>query len=207
MAEQLVAHDRYEEAEQWTAKAEQGHPRPGVLHFRVARLLRLHRQVDAAIRHFEKASAIDPSQPEVEYGLGQALVDGGRSTEAIPHLQRALKAGVRVDLAGFDLARAQAATGDRTGAVRTLQSVRTTVLSRNALEFLRHQGSTTEFTEVTETCKQRSENHSSSGISAISVVDARFHARTGLNRGCWRERRRPKVRIRNSKSRRSESSR
>ncbi|PYR78136.1 MAG: hypothetical protein DMF86_06705 [Acidobacteria bacterium] len=64
-----------------------------------------------------------------------------------------MKAGVRVDLAGFDLARAQAATGDRTGAVRTLQSVRTTVLSRNALEFLRHQGSTTEFTEVTETCK------------------------------------------------------
>ena len=124
MAEQLVAHDRYDEAERWTAKAEQGHPRPGVLHFRVARLLLLHRQVDAAIRHFEKASAIDPSQPEVEYGLGQALVDGGRSTEAIPHLQRALKAGVRVDLAGFDLARAQAATGDRTGAVRTLQSVR-----------------------------------------------------------------------------------
>jgi tetratricopeptide (TPR) repeat protein len=124
MAEQLVLQDRYAEAEQWTAKAEEGNPHRGELHFRVARLLLAHGQVDAAIRHFEKALAIDPAQPEVEYGLGQALVDANRPAEAIPHLRRALNAGVRIDLAGFDLARALAATGDRAGAIRALQAVR-----------------------------------------------------------------------------------
>jgi Flp pilus assembly protein TadD len=67
---------------------------------------------------------IDPNQPEVDYAYGQALVDAGRSAEAIPHLRNALKAGVRVDLAGYDLARALAATGNRAGALQILQTVK-----------------------------------------------------------------------------------
>ncbi|MBA3295447.1 MAG: tetratricopeptide repeat protein, partial [Acidobacteria bacterium] len=58
------------------------------------------------------------------YALGQALVDAGRPSDAIPHLRRALTAGVRPDLAGFDLARALAATGDRDGALHVLQDLK-----------------------------------------------------------------------------------
>ena len=49
---------------------------------------------------------------------------GEASTEAIPRLREALKAGVRVNLAGYDLARALAAAGDRAGALQTLQAMR-----------------------------------------------------------------------------------
>jgi len=50
-----------------------------------------------------------------DYAIGQALLGASRPKEAIPHLEAALKAGVQADLAGFDLARARAAIGDRAG--------------------------------------------------------------------------------------------
>ena len=124
MAEAMVARDRFDEAEAWVEKAERGHPSPGVLHFRVARLYIVHRQPERAIEHLKKALQIDPNQPEVDYAYGQALVDAGRPKEAIPHLQNALRAGVRIDLAGYDMARALAAIGNRAGALQILQTVK-----------------------------------------------------------------------------------
>jgi tetratricopeptide (TPR) repeat protein len=124
MAEAMVVEDKYDEAEEWVQRAEREHPLPGVLHFRVARRYILHRQPERAIEHLKASMQIDPNQPEVDYAYGQALVDAGRSAEAIPHLRNALKAGVRVDLAGYDLARALAATGNRAGALQILQTVK-----------------------------------------------------------------------------------
>ncbi|PYR92562.1 MAG: hypothetical protein DMF84_13775 [Acidobacteria bacterium] len=124
MAEAMVAGDKYDEAEEWVHRAERDHPSPGVLHFRVARLYILHRQPERAIEHLKISMQIDPNQPEVDYAYGQALVDAGRSAEAIPHLRNALRAGVRVDLAGYDLARALAATGNRAGALQILQTIK-----------------------------------------------------------------------------------
>lgn len=124
MAEAMVARDRYDAAEAWVATAEPGHPSPAVLHFRVARGYIMRRQPQRAIDHLERALTLDPNRPEVDYAYGQALVDAGRSAEAIPHLRNALKAGVRVDLAGYDLARALAATGNRAGALQILQTVK-----------------------------------------------------------------------------------
>ena len=124
MAEAMVANDRFDEAEEWTTKAEQHNPTPGLLHFRVGRLLVGRRRPDAALPHLQRALALDPNQPEVTYALGQALVDAGRPADAVPHLRKALNAGVRVDLAGFDLARALGALGDRAGALQVLQGVR-----------------------------------------------------------------------------------
>ena len=124
MAEVMVASGRYAEAEAWTKKAEQHHPSPGLLHFRIGRLLIEQHRPQPALPHLQRALELDPNQAAVDYALGQALVDAGRPAEAVPHLRKALDAGIRVDLAGFDLARALGATGDRAGALQVLQGVR-----------------------------------------------------------------------------------
>ncbi len=124
MAEAMVTRDEIEAAERWVKLAEPGYPKPGVLHFRIGRLLLVHHRPDAALVHFQRASELEPGSSEVEYATGQALVDARRYKEAIPHLEKALRGGVRVDLAGYDLARARAGTGDRAGALQTLQGIR-----------------------------------------------------------------------------------
>ena len=124
MAERMVVDGRFDAAERWAAAAERLHPRPGLVHFRLGRLLIGHRKPDVAIAHLERALALDPNRAEINYALGQALVDAGRPRDAVPHLEKALAAGVRVDLAGFDLARARLALGDRAGALQVLQAVR-----------------------------------------------------------------------------------
>jgi len=124
MAEAMVTRDEIEAAEQWVKLAEPGYPKPAVLHFRVGRLLLVHHRPEAALAHFQRAADLEPGSAEVEYAMGQALVDARRYKDAIPHLEQALRGGVRVDLAGYDLARARAGTGDRAGALQTLQGVR-----------------------------------------------------------------------------------
>ena len=123
MAEGLIVRDQLDAAEAWVRKAEQIHPSPGLVHFRVGRLLVVHSRPGPAVVHLQRAQTLSPDRPEIEYALGQALVAAGRPKEAIPHLEGALRAGVRVDLAGFDLARARAALGDKAGALQVLQSV------------------------------------------------------------------------------------
>ena len=123
MAERLALSGRLEEAEHWALRAEQIHPMPGVMHFRIGRAFLTQGNVDAALAHLAKAARMDPDQSEISYALGQALVDAGRPSEAVPHLRRAFNAGVRRDLAGYDLVRALAATGDREGALSTLKDV------------------------------------------------------------------------------------
>jgi tetratricopeptide (TPR) repeat protein len=124
MAEAMIARDEIDAAEAWTQQAAAIHRRPALVHFRVGRLLIVHSRPAAAIVHLRRSLELEPSQPDAEYALGQALVDARQPAEAIPHLQAALKAGVRVNMAGFDLARAFAATGDRVGALQVLQGVR-----------------------------------------------------------------------------------
>ena len=85
---------------------------PRVLHFRLGRAFLAKEQHEAAIRHFERATTLDP-EPETAFGLGQALMAANRAKEAIPHLRRAFEARVRPDISGFELARAYAAAGDR----------------------------------------------------------------------------------------------
>ncbi len=124
MAEAMVADGRYDQADDWVRTAEPDHPSPALLHFRVGRALVIYHQPQRAIEHLKHAQQLDPNRPEIDYAYGQALVDAGQAAEAIPHLRNALKAGVRVDLAGFDLARALAATGNRAGALQILQTVK-----------------------------------------------------------------------------------
>jgi tetratricopeptide (TPR) repeat protein len=120
----LIGQQRFAEADTRVAEIERASPTPGVLHFRVGRALLAERQYDSAIGHLQRAAEIDPGQPETDYALGQALLDASRPQEALPHLRRAYDAGVRADLAGYDLARALGMTGDRAQAVSVLSRVR-----------------------------------------------------------------------------------
>ena len=124
MAIWLIGQHRFDEAETRIAAIDPNYPLAGVMHFRVGRALLVNRQPGPAIQHLELAAKLDPDRPEVSYALGQALLDAGRAQDAVPHLRRAYEAGVRVDLAGYDLARALGATGDRVGALQVLQGVR-----------------------------------------------------------------------------------
>lgn len=124
MAEALIVRDRADLAEEWAAKAAAIHPRPATVHLRVGRRFTVHSRPAAAIAHLQRALREDPRDPDVHYAMGQALLEARRPREAIPWLRDATKAGARVNLAGYDLARALAATGDRAGALQTLQAVR-----------------------------------------------------------------------------------
>ena len=124
MAEAMVTVERYADAEAWLKKAEAGSPTPAALHFRIGRLLLEHRKPEAALAHFERARQLDPGSADVEYAIGQALVGTKRFREAIPHLEAALRGGLRLNQVGFELARARAGAGDRAGALQTLQGIR-----------------------------------------------------------------------------------
>lgn len=124
MAEAMIVRDRIDAAEEWATKAAALHPRPASVHLRVARRLIVHSRPEAALMHLGQARRLEPANADVIYAFGQALINAKRPREAIPHLREAMKAGARVDLAGYDLARALAASGDRAGALQTLQAVR-----------------------------------------------------------------------------------
>ncbi len=123
MAEQLIANGRANDAEPWIALAAADPRQGGLVEFRAGRALLQQHQADAAVRHLDRAAALDPSRPEIDYALGQALMDAGKAAEAVPHLRKAVAGGVRVDVARFDLARALALAGGRAGAVATLHTV------------------------------------------------------------------------------------
>ena len=137
MAEAMVVRDRIDLAEQWASRALAIHPRPADVHLRIGRRLVIHSRPEAALPHLERATLLDPASADVSYAMGLALLHARRPREAIPRLREALNGGVRQSLAGYDLARALAASGDRAGALQALQAVRpepaSDVASWNAL--------------------------------------------------------------------------
>lgn len=124
MAERLVTLRQYSEAEAWATRAEEISSHPGLVHFRVGQRLLAGGEPTRAIIHFETALRVDPGQPEVSFVLGEALLDAGRAHDAIPHLQRAFDAATRTDVVGPDLVRALGETGDRSGAIAVLKTLR-----------------------------------------------------------------------------------
>lgn len=123
MAEEYAAQGRSDDADAWAAKAEEGNPQPALVELRVGRALLAHGDPATAVRHLQRASDLDPGHAQIEYALGQALLDAGRPRDAVPHLKQAVAHGVRSDVAGFDLARALAADGDRDEAIGALATV------------------------------------------------------------------------------------
>ena len=77
-------------------------------------------RIGEAIVSYEQSLARAPERVEIRAYLGQCLLADKRVAAAIPHLNAAVTAGVRLDVTPFDLARALASTGDRDAARRAL---------------------------------------------------------------------------------------
>ena len=127
MAITLISEGQHDEARALADATEPIHPYPGVMRFRLGEAYRRANRPDLAVAQYQKALAVDRGQPETELALGQTLVDLKRWAEAIPHLHRVYQAGYKIDLSGFDLARALAATGDPAGALAVLRPMAGTI--------------------------------------------------------------------------------
>jgi tetratricopeptide (TPR) repeat protein len=100
------------------------HSQPALVLFRVGRALQASGDRAAAMQRYEQALQQDPGRAEVRFFLGQCLLDERRVAEAIPHLDAAVNAGVRPDVAPFDLARALASINEFHAARHALRQLR-----------------------------------------------------------------------------------
>ncbi len=116
----LVDNGQAAEAMRRLPALEASHPQPALLLYRLGQALDENREAEAATSLLQRSLALDP-RPETRLALGQALSDAGRPAEAIPHLEAALGANVRPDLAGFGLVQALAATGRPADAAARLE--------------------------------------------------------------------------------------
>jgi tetratricopeptide (TPR) repeat protein len=120
MAESLIRRGEVAAGQALIDRALPEHRQPALLLFRAGRALQAASHIDAAITRYEQALGIEPGRPEIRYFLGECLLGQRRVADAIPHLDAAVTAAVRLDVAPFDLARALASTGDREAARRAL---------------------------------------------------------------------------------------
>jgi len=112
MAEALIRSGDVARGQSLATRALAEHPQPALLLFRVGRALQARGDRTAAIARYQQALEADPARVEIRYFLGQCLLDERRVAEAIPHLDAAVNAGIRADVAPFDLARALASTNE-----------------------------------------------------------------------------------------------
>ena len=173
MAERLTMLGRYDEADQWARRAEEGYPNLAVLHFRVGQRFLVAHQPRLALAHLHEANRLDPSQAEVAYRYGQALLETGQAPASLPYLRQGIDGGLDVDLAGYDLARALAAAGDRDAALTALQHVRPSktdtaqndlALGRFALELQAPAAAETFFRRAVDAAPQLANAHQQLGI-------------------------------------------
>lgn len=123
-AQQLVILGRYDEADEWAARLDaRGAPHPGAGRYGVGAQLLAQRQTDRALVYLTAAQQADPGKPEVEYTLGQALLEAGRPKDAIPHLQRGFDAGIEIPKGGYDLAVALQSVGSFPAAAAVVRRI------------------------------------------------------------------------------------
>jgi Tfp pilus assembly protein PilF/4-amino-4-deoxy-L-arabinose transferase-like glycosyltransferase len=124
MAEALIRSGDVARGQTLATRALAEHPQPALLLFRVGRSLQARGDRTAAIARYQQALETDPARVEIRYFLGQCLLDEKRVAEAIPHLDAAVNAGIRADVAPFDLARALASTNEFIAARQALARLR-----------------------------------------------------------------------------------
>jgi 4-amino-4-deoxy-L-arabinose transferase-like glycosyltransferase len=88
---------------------------------RLAKVLMEEQDFTRAAAELDEAHQIDPSNSVAEFNLGLALMNEGRSTDAVEHIRHAVDAGVPVEGARYALAGALL-TVDREEAVRLIRT-------------------------------------------------------------------------------------
>ena len=111
MAEWLLRQGAVEAGQALVDRTRPDHRQPAMLLFRAGRALQAAGRCEPAIARYRQALELEPARAEIRYALGQCLADVGRAGEAAAHLGAAVRAGVRPDVAPFDLARVLAANG------------------------------------------------------------------------------------------------
>lgn len=99
------------------------HPEPGLLHYRAARAWHARGELDRAAAAYRRALTFDPDQPEIHFNLGELLTAREAWGEAIPHLDRACAAHVRLPRCTALLAHALASSGQPQRAVERLRAL------------------------------------------------------------------------------------
>jgi Flp pilus assembly protein TadD len=117
----LVEEGAYGEARRYVDEISAGHRYPGVLRFKVGDALAAAGRTDDAVARYREALEIDGPQPAIRLALGEALVATNHAAEAVPHLEAAIAAGYRPDVAVTWLIRALVLDGKREAAVKRLE--------------------------------------------------------------------------------------
>jgi tetratricopeptide (TPR) repeat protein len=122
LAQQLVIHQRYDEAEAWARRLDATNPpHPGAGRYGVGSELLTLDLPQRALPDLEAAHASDPGNAAVDYALGQALFKLGRVQDALPHLRHGFDGGADIPMGGYDYADALRAAGDDAGAAAALR--------------------------------------------------------------------------------------
>ncbi len=130
----LIERGSSEDARRYAATAGDDLKYPGVFHFKVGEAFTRAALYDDAARELRTARAIDRGQPAIELALGQALLLGGRSGEAVAPLRAAVDGQFRLEVSGPWLTRSLAAAGKRDEAIVVLQGLPDEVISAAGLE-------------------------------------------------------------------------
>jgi tetratricopeptide (TPR) repeat protein len=93
-------------------------PRNAGAEYVLGELARRDGQDQAAIDHFGRASKLDAGFADAFLGLGRTLLAGGRTAEAIPALETAVKLDPASPMAHYELGTAYSRTGHKAEATR-----------------------------------------------------------------------------------------
>jgi tetratricopeptide (TPR) repeat protein len=120
----LIDAGRRQEAQALLEKTEAEHPRRALLYYRVGRAFQDRREWAPALDSMGKALALEPAQPDVHYSVGLVLLQSGRASEAVAHLEAAEGAeGVAPAERDYQLACALAEAGRLDQAREALERV------------------------------------------------------------------------------------
>ena len=123
MVQVLVEQGRIGDARRLLERAQAQDPHPERLLLRAGRAFGARGDFAAAAELLERAHTLAPHDLEIRLALGEAHFSAGDARRAVAHLGAAFEGGIEPTVAGPDLARAQAASGDPGAARRTLAAL------------------------------------------------------------------------------------
>jgi len=122
-AVQMIRDGQVDDALALVARTEGEHDDPALLWYRVGMGLRDRGDLARATTYLARAAATAPESADVRMAYGEALLEAGRPTDALPHLEAARAEGLASAALDYALAHAYHAAGRRDDAVRALRRI------------------------------------------------------------------------------------